>query len=166
MWRIDEIDATILCLLQDHGRIKRSMIAEHVGLTAPSVSDRMQKLEQRGIIQGYHAVLDAKQLHHDITAFIRVSVDTSSRYQPMLDYLSDCVEILEIHSITGEGTHILKARTRNTASLENLLSRIQAWPGVTSTHTSIVLSTFKESRRVAVEPERKRRSRTSSTSES
>ena len=53
-------------------------------------------------------------------------------------------EILECHSITGEGSHMLKIRTENTTSLEKLLSKIQSWPGVKSSKTSIVLSTLKE----------------------
>jgi Lrp/AsnC family leucine-responsive transcriptional regulator len=59
---------------------------------------------------------------------------------------------LELHSITGEGSHVMKVRTRNTTTLESLLSDIQALPGVTGTTTSIVLSTFKETRAVPVEP--------------
>lgn len=61
-------------------------------------------------------------------------------------------EVLEVHSITGEGSHILKVRTRNTTSLEQLLSRIQSWPGVHGTSTSIVLSTYKETRTVVARP--------------
>jgi Lrp/AsnC family leucine-responsive transcriptional regulator len=59
-------------------------------------------------------------------------------------------EILECHAITGEGTHLLKVRTANTASLEKLLARIQAWAGVVSTQTSVVLSTSKETQRLRV----------------
>lgn len=147
---IDQIDATILSLLQKAGRLKRKTIAEHVGLSVPSVSDRMRKLEERGVITGYHAVVDVKKLNLDITAFIRVSVDTSGRHDAMVEYLSEHEEILEIHSVTGEGSHILKAVTKNTTSLEELLAKIQAWPGVTGTHTSIVLSSYKETRRIHV----------------
>ncbi len=60
-------------------------------------------------------------------------------------------EVLEVHSITGEGSHILKARTRNTNTLERFLSQVQQWPGVRATSTSIVLSTFKETRALPIE---------------
>ena len=56
--------------------------------------------------------------------------------------------MLECHSITGEGSHILKVRTQDTSSLEVLLREIQAWPGVIRTHTMIVMSTFKEATRL------------------
>ena len=146
MERIDDIDVKILTLLQENGRMKRNRIADEVGLSVPSVSERMRKLEERGVITGYHAVLDAKRLHIDITAFIRVMVDGSEYYGEFVKRALALDEVLEVHSITGEGSHILKVRTRNTTSLERLLSQVQAWPGVHGSSTSIVLSTFKETR--------------------
>ncbi len=152
MERIDDIDVKILTLLQDNGRMKRNRIAEEVGLSVPSVSERMRKLEERGVITGYHAVLDAKRLHVDITAFIRVMLEGSEYYRDFVDRAAEMDEVLEVHSITGEGSHILKIRTRNTTTLERLLSRIQAWPGVHGSSTSIVLSTFKETRELKPSP--------------
>lgn len=152
MERIDEIDVKILTLLQKEGRMKRNRIAEEVGLSVPSVSERMRKLEERGVIEGYHTFVNAKKLHVDITAFIRVMVDNSDDYLTFVDRSKALDEVLEVHSITGEGSHILKVRTRNTTSLENLLAKIQAWPSVHGTSTSIVLSTYKETRSLAIEP--------------
>ncbi len=147
---LDEIDVQILDLLQQRGRIKRGEIAEAVGLSIPSVSERMRKLEEAGIIQGYHAVLDAKRLNLDITAFIRVSVEPSRFYPEFVERAIQLPEVQEVHSITGEGSHILKVRTQNTTTLEKLLSQIQSWPGVHGTSTSIVLSTYKETRQIPV----------------
>lgn len=152
MERIDEIDATIVRLLQEDGRIKRNAIADVVGLSLPSVSDRMRKLEERGVITGYHAVVDAKRVHFDITAFIRLMVESSAHYAEVVERAAALPEVLEVHSITGEGSHILKVRTRNTTSLEKLLSTLQSWPGVHGTSTSIVLSSFKETTTLPVEP--------------
>lgn len=152
MDRIDEIDARILNLLQEHGRIKRNQIAEEVGLSLPSVSERIRKLEERGVLTGYHATVDAKRLRVDITAYIRVTVDGSEHYPEFVERAAALDEVLEVHSITGEGSHILKVRTRSTTSLERLLSTLQSWRGVHGTSTSIVLSSFKESRIVKAEP--------------
>ena len=149
---IDEIDVKILELLQENGRMQRSDVAEVVDLSISAVSDRMRKLEERGVIQGYRAVVDAKRLHLDITAFIRVSVEGSERYSGFVDRVSTMDQVLEVHSITGEGSHLLKVRTTNTTTLERFLSDIQAIPGVTHTTTSIVLSSFKETRTVPAEP--------------
>ena len=152
MDRIDDIDAKILELLQTNGRMKRNAIAEVVGLSVPSVSERMRKLEERGVITGYHAILDAKRMHMDITAFIRVMVDGSTHYPEFVSAAMEIPEVLEVHSITGEGSHILKVRTRNTTSLERLLSKVQSLPGVHGTSTSIVLTTFKETRTIEARP--------------
>lgn len=149
---IDEIDAEILRLLQARGRMKRNAIAKEVDLSVSAVSERMRKLEDRDVITGYHAVVDAKRLHLDITAFIRVSVDGSEHYDEFVERVTAMEEVLEAHSITGEGSHILKVRIRNTTALERLLAQIQALPGVSSTTSSIVLSTFKETRAVRTEP--------------
>ena len=152
MDRIDEIDARILELLQQRGRMKRNRIAEDVGMSLPSISDRMRKLEERGVIQGYHAVLDAKRLQYDIMAFIRVTVDGSANYPGFLRTAEAMSEVQELHSITGDGSHILKVRTRNTTTLEALLAAIQAMPGVHGTSSSIVLSTYKETRTLKASP--------------
>lgn len=149
---IDEIDVKILELLQQEGRMKRSDVAEEVDLSISAVSERMRKLEERGVIQGYKAVVDPKRLHLDITAFIRVSVDGSEQYPAFVDRVHDMKQVLEVHSITGSGSHVMKVRSKNTTTLERFLSEIQAIPGVTQTTTSIVLSTFKESRAVPAEP--------------
>lgn len=149
---IDEIDAKILELLQRDGRMKRSDVAEEVNLSLSAVSERMRKLEARGVIEGYRAIVDAKRLHLDITAFIRVSVDGSEHYADFVDRVTGMDEVLELHSITGSGSHVMKVRTKNTTTLERFLSDIQAIPGVSKTTTSITLSTFKETRAVSTEP--------------
>ncbi len=146
MEKIDAIDAQILDLLQRDGRMKRTELAEAVDLSVPSVSERMRKLEERGVIAGYHAVVDPKRLHVDITAFVRVISAGSDHYSEFVDAVTEMDEVQELHSITGEGSHILKVRVQNTAALEGLLGRIQHIPGVRGTQTSLVLSSLKESR--------------------
>lgn len=148
--RIDDIDVQILTLLQAQGRMKRNAVAEEVGMSVPAISERMRKLEARGVITGYHAVVDAKRVHVDICAFIRVRVNGSEYYAPFLDAVVGMEEVLEVHSVTGEGSHLLKVRTRNTTSLEALLASLQKVPGVHGTSTSVVLSTFKEQRAIPV----------------
>jgi Lrp/AsnC family transcriptional regulator, leucine-responsive regulatory protein len=148
---LDDIDIKILEILQRNGRTRRNDLAESVSLSTPSVSERLRKLEEAGVITGYHAVVDSKKMGKDITAFIFVTVDTSRHYGQFLDHAVAHDDILECHAITGEGSHLLKVRTRNTASLEKLLAKIQSWTGVLSTRTNLVLSTTKETRRVKYE---------------
>ena len=141
---IDEIDIKILELLQDNARIKRNEIAEKIGLSLPSATDRVNKLEENGTIERYVAKLNHKLLGKDITAFIFVVSESSTHYKDFISHAQQTHEVLECHSITGDGSHILKIRTENTSSLEKLLAKIQSWKGVRSTRTSIVLSSHKE----------------------
>lgn len=141
---IDEIDLKILELIQNNARIKRNEIAESIGLTIPSVTDRLNKLEKNEVIESYHAKLNSKMLGQDITAFIFILSDSSSYYKDIISHALNTQEILECHSITGDGSHILKVRTENTSTLEKLLSKIQTWKGIRQTRTSVVLSTQKE----------------------
>lgn len=143
---IDELDILILDALQKNGRLKRGDLAELVGLSLPAASDRLRKLEERGFITGYAAVVDARKFGKDVTAFVQVFVDTSLHYEHFLRQVQRNPEILECHAVTGDGTHLLKIRTDNTATLERVLSQIQSWKEVQRTITSVVLSTTKETR--------------------
>jgi Lrp/AsnC family leucine-responsive transcriptional regulator len=148
---LDDIDVIILNHLQKNGRAQRNKLAEIVDLSVPSVSERMRKLEEKQLIAGYHAVLNAKKFHFDITAFIFVDVNGSQLYPEFIKSALDEPEVLECHSITGDGSHVLKIRTRNTEAFEQLLGRIQSWKGVMRTRSNVVLSSFKETREIPIE---------------
>jgi Lrp/AsnC family leucine-responsive transcriptional regulator len=151
MHHLDDTDIQILNHLQNNGRAQRNKLAEMVGLSVPSVSERMRKLEEKHMIEGYQAILNPRAFNLDITAFIFVEVDGSTRYPEFVKHVEAEKEVLECHSITGDGSHILKIRTRNTESFERLLSRIQMWEGVKKTRSNVVLSTYKETRRIHIE---------------
>jgi Lrp/AsnC family leucine-responsive transcriptional regulator len=146
----DDIDLNILELLQEDARIKRNELAEKIGLSVPSVTDRLHKLESNGIIEKYLTKLNHKQLGKDITAFIFVTSESSTHYKDFIAHALETPEVLECHSVTGDGSHILKIRTENTSSLEKLLAKIQSWKGVRSTRTSIVLSSHKETFNISI----------------
>lgn len=148
---LDEIDIKILKHLQKDGRSQRNKLAEIVHLSVPSVSERMRKLEEKDLIKGYYAVLDSKRFNFDITAFVFVEVDGSDNYKKFVDNIKNEPEVLECHSITGDGSHVLKIRTENTDSLEKLLSRIQSFDGVHKTRSNVVLSSFKETQELPIE---------------
>ena len=145
---LDDIDIRILETLQKNGRTSRNDLAETVGLSLPSVSERLRKLEEAGFILGYHAHVNPRKLGKDITAFIIVLMDSSKHYAAFVEHANGADEILECHAVTGEGSHMLKVRTDNTGTLEKLLARIQSWPGVTGTRTHLVLSTSKETAQI------------------
>ncbi|NUN71383.1 MAG: Lrp/AsnC family transcriptional regulator [Bacteroidetes bacterium] len=148
--QLDDIDIMLIEILQKNGRTRRNDLAQAVDLSIPSVSERLKKLEENGIITGYTAFVDPKKVGKDITAFITVTVDSSKHYNSFIDHAKTTDEVLEIHSVTGSGTHLIKIRTENTSTLEKLLSKIQAWSGVVNTTTSVVLSTMKETNKIKI----------------
>ena len=141
----DPIDLKILFILQNRGRSRLADIADEVELSAPAVMERVKKLEASGVIKGYQALLDAKQVGKDIAAFIGVSIghqrDIDEFALAMLQY----PDVLECHHVTGDESFILKVKAANTGALEKLLAQIRSVEGVTRTVTKIVLSTAKES---------------------
>jgi Lrp/AsnC family leucine-responsive transcriptional regulator len=147
---LDSIDLQILSILQEHGRISHVKLGEQVGLSAPSVIERVKKLEDSGIISGYHASVDARRLGRDVTAFIGVSIShpkTIALFEETIDLLED---VLECHHVTGEHTVLLKIKTANTSSLEKLIRTIRLIEGVARTETMVVLSTHTERTQIAV----------------
>jgi Lrp/AsnC family leucine-responsive transcriptional regulator len=146
----DAIDLQILAALQEHGRISLTKLAEQVGLSAPSVIERVKKLEDSGLITGYHAAVDARKLGKDVTAFIGVSIGhprTIGLFEQTVEQLED---ILECHHVTGEHTVLLKVKTNNTATLESLIRTIRLIDGVSRTETMVVLSTHTERTQICV----------------
>jgi len=147
---IDEIDRQIVTLLQQDARMSNAVLAEKVGLTSSTVHDRVKKLERKGVIKGYVAVVDPERLGKPITAFIRVSVGiTPGGYLESKNKITDiCLsepDILECHGVAGEDCYVLKARVSSPQALEKLLERIRCGAAVARTTTNIVLSVFKES---------------------
>src|SRR5271166_7107681 len=101
---LDAIDLQILELLQDQGRVPLVKLGEQVGLSSPSVIDRVKKLEDGGIITGYHASVDARKLGRDVTAFIGVSIGHPRTVNFFEESIAMMQDMLECHHVTGEHT--------------------------------------------------------------
>jgi Lrp/AsnC family leucine-responsive transcriptional regulator len=147
---LDAIDLQIIQILQEQGRIPHVKLGEQVGLSAPSVIERVKKLEDGGIITGYHASVDARRLGKDVTAFIGVSINhprSIGLFEQTVDTLED---VLECHHVTGGHTLLLKVKTDDTSSLERLISTIRSIEGVARTETMVVLSTHTERTQIPV----------------
>ena len=147
----DATDRAILELLQENCKQPLAAIGEKVGLKAPSVIERIHKLEEAGVITGYVAQLDARRLGSDVTVFIGVDTEHPRSVGQLERELTSIDDVLECHHVTGVHTLILKAKTRNTETLERLIDRIRSLAGVASTETSVVLSTHAERTRMALE---------------
>lgn len=140
----DTLDRHILSLLQENCKLSLNKIGERVGLSAPSVVERIKKLEESGIIRGYTAVLDARKLGKDITAFIGVSISHPTMIGTFEKAIDRFEEVQECHHVTGEHTLLLKIKTDNTSGLEDLIRQIRSIDGVERTETTVVLSTHTE----------------------
>ncbi|NQT97771.1 MAG: Lrp/AsnC family transcriptional regulator [Candidatus Marinimicrobia bacterium] len=134
----------IMALLQDNSRSTTSEIATIVGLSIPAVSERIKKLVDAGYIRHFTTILDHKKLGFDLTAYITVVSSSSDHYEEVVSCAKESAAVLECHSVTGGGSHLLKVRVKNSTVLEKLLRDIQLWPGVARTQTMVVLSTYKE----------------------
>lgn len=142
---MDFVDIKILNLLQENGREAHSNIAKTVGLSAPSVSERIKKLCSEGIVKRFAAILDDKKIGKELTAFVNVYISNPSFEEAFVVDVTKLDDVLECHHVTGDYSYLLKVKTRNTATLENIISKqIRAIPGVARTLTNVVLSSLKE----------------------
>jgi Lrp/AsnC family transcriptional regulator, leucine-responsive regulatory protein len=146
---MDRLDETILDLLQADARATQAEIAKKVGLSQPTVADRIRKLEEAKVITGYAARVDPRKLGKDITAFIGVGIEHPKYFDAFAKRVMALDEVLECHRVAGEDSYVLKVRTQNTRTLDTLLvESLRIIPGVTRTHSTIVLSSIKEETRV------------------
>ena len=140
---IDETDRDILNIVQQDGRVSNAEIARQVGLAPSAVLERLRKLEERGVVRGYNASIDPKQVGYGLTAF--VSVRTSECSYETDDLIAKIPEVLEVHDVAGEDSYLLKVVAADPEDLSRLLKeKIKSVPTVVNTRTIVVLQTVKE----------------------
>lgn len=147
---LDSIDRAILEELQRDGRQPITDLATTVSMSASAVKERVRRMEERGVITSYAAVVDPAAVGHSIMAFVRLRYPTT-KYQPFYDLIDRTPEILEVHHITGEDCFIVKVAAESMAALEDTTSRIGQLGAVT---TNIVYSSPLARRSVTPPPNR------------
>jgi len=148
---LDELDGLILDILQSNARETQAEIARKVGLAPSAVLERVRKLEARGVIKGYAALLNPKVLDRALLAFVAVRTTELPGETSVAAQLAECPEVLELHHVAGDDCYLLKVRARDAEDLGVLLrSRFARVPGVRSTRTTVVLETVKETPRIPV----------------
>src|SRR3954447_14396274 len=140
-----DVDRALLAALARDGRASYTDLAERVGLSVSAVHQRVRRLEQRGLIKGYHAKLDAKTLDLPLTAFVSITPIDVAQPDDAPARLGHLAAIGACHSVAGAESYILKVRVASPDALEQLLQQIRAAANVT-TRTTVVLSTFYEDR--------------------
>jgi len=146
---VEDTDREIVRLLARDGRMSYTDLARATGLSTSAVHQRVRRLEQRGVIRGYTAVVAADAVGLPLTAFISVTPLDPAAPDDAAQRLSDLPEIEACHSVAGEESYILKVRVASPGALEDLLSRVRLAANV-RTRTTVVLSTPYESRPPAI----------------
>jgi Lrp/AsnC family leucine-responsive transcriptional regulator len=137
---VEDLDRRIVDLLRTDGRMSYTDLGKAMGLSTSAVHQRVRRLEERGVIKGYVAIVDHTALDVPLTAFISITPLDPAAPDDIPDRLRGVPELEACHSVAGEENYILKARVRTPGDLEDLLARIRATANV-ATRTTVVLST-------------------------
>lgn len=143
---IDETDRKILQLLQENGRMTNAALAEEVGLTPTPMLQRIKKLEQRGIIRGYRAIIDPIAMGRGLMAYVAVQLREHKLtiHEEFIAAIRKFEEVLECHHISGEEDFLLKVLVRDMQEYENfVLYRMNEIPAIARVKTTFVLSSPK-----------------------
>jgi len=142
---IDTLDSKVLRHLMQHARMTWAELASQLGISAPAAAERVRKLEDRGVIQGYVTQINPPSLGYDLTAFIAVTLEHPRDRDAFIAQVHALPAIQECHHVTGDDDYLLKVRCRGTQGLEALITHsLKEIPGVLKTRTTIALSTVKE----------------------
>jgi Lrp/AsnC family transcriptional regulator, leucine-responsive regulatory protein len=148
---MDTTDLTLVGELMKRGRASWAELAQKTGLSSPGIMDRIRRLEEKKIIRGYRAIIDHESLGFEITAFVSISLERPSHKAAFLKRIRQFSEIQECHAITGDFDYLLKIRCMNTKHFEQILSLgLKSMTGVSKTHSTIVMSTEKETSELAL----------------
>lgn len=151
---LDAVDRQILMLLQEDGRMPNKEIAERIGMVPSATSERLRKLKERGIIKQFEARLDAEKVGRPLVAFIFVRTNEKAGGWNAGDQLAKIPQVQEVFNVAGEDCYLIKIRTRDTHTLNELLrTRIGGIDAVQSTRTTIVMQSYKETCAIPLEEE-------------
>ncbi len=151
--RISTNDARILEVLQRDGRRPYADLGADVGMSGPSAHERVKKLEGRGVITGYAAIVDPRAIGYDVLAFSWITQAPGTAAHDLTEAFAAIPEIEECHHITGEADYLIKVRARDTRDLERVLRRVQSTQDVFQTETDVVFSSGFERRPLHVPSE-------------
>ena len=143
---MDDTDRALIDALRQDGRVSWAELGRQVGLSGPSVTDRVSRLEATGVITGYHAAVDATAIGRPVTALVGVHLSDRSDQDAVTVALGRLEEVEDCWFVAGEESFLLKVRVPDVAALEHTLSRLRSIRGVSRTRTTVVLSTKWEGR--------------------
>ncbi len=151
---LDEVDVQILALLQEDGRTTNADLAKSVGLSPPSVLQRVRTLEKAGLIRGYHALLDYERLGLKITAMTEITLSLHQE-QPIERFrkaISGIPEVMECYHVSGDYDFLLKIVVKDIRSYEQLVrERLSKIKGIQQIRTSFVLAITKHTTQIPIQ---------------
>lgn len=143
---IDTTDLRLLARLQDNARTSNAELARHLEMAPSAIHQRLRKLEDRGVIQGYAVRIDPVEVDRGLVAFLHLQTDEGLGDFHIAKELARLPEVLELHDVAGEDCYLAKVRAKDTSDLHRLIREVIAGvKGVRSTRTTVVLKTMKES---------------------
>ena len=143
---LNEIDSSILKILQENARISNAELARRVDLSPPATLTRVRRLEEKGLIDGHVTLVNRRQAGYDMLCFVSVSLQLHDIEQVtgFREAVQQIPEVLECHHVTGDYDYLLKIVAHNTKDLESfLIEKLTPIPGVARIHTSLVLNEVK-----------------------
>jgi Lrp/AsnC family leucine-responsive transcriptional regulator len=143
---MDAVDRQLIQALRENGRASYAELGRLVGLSGPSVTDRINRLETAGVITGYRATVDARSLGLGVTALIGIQLTDATDHEDVADRLRELSEVEDCWFIAGDDSYMLKVRASDVDTLEALIRRLSGTKGVSRTRTTVVLSTKWENR--------------------
>lgn len=148
---LDETDLRILALLQPNSYLSNNDLAKKIGMAPSAVLERVRKLEQKGIIQGYPTRIRPEAIELKLLAFIFIKSSEGPGNAAVARQLVKLPEVLELHHIAGEDCYLAKVRAQDPQSLVHLMrDKFGKIPNILSTKTTIVLETLKEDNQLPI----------------
>ena len=147
---MDETDLAILSFLQPNSCFTNNELAKKIGMAPSAVLERVKKLEQKGIIEGYPTRISAEALDLKLLAFIFVKTSEGPGNASVAKHLAKIPEVLELHHVAGEDCYLAKVRTKDPQALIHLMREKFKIPNLLSTKTTIVLETLKETNQLPI----------------
>lgn len=139
------MDMKIMSLLMVNARSTWSQLASSLGMSGPAIADRVHRLEKKGIIKGYTAIIEPELVGYEMTAFITLSISKKSHREGFLAHIKELPEVQECHHVAGEDDYMLKVRCKDAKDLDRLISQeLRELRGINNTRTMIALNTHKE----------------------
>jgi Lrp/AsnC family leucine-responsive transcriptional regulator len=143
---MDAVDRKLVAALRANARASYAELGRLVGLSGPSVTDRVNRLEQTGVITGYRAMVAPTAVGLGVTALIGLQLSDAANHDDVAERLRDVRDVEDCWFIAGEDSFMLKVRVADVDALEKTVSRLSGVKGVSRTRTTIVLSTRWEGR--------------------